>query len=90
MMPRVRKRVGGVSWQLNKAGTIPTPQPMAALQSPRDICLTLGHAATVPAAAVLPAIVSAQEHVLAVYEAPCGQEEVAIGRGNPSARADLE
>lgn len=58
MMPCIRKRVEGMPWQLNKAGNIPTPQSMAALQSSHDVCSALGHTATVPEAVVLSAIVN--------------------------------
>lgn len=86
MMPCKRKRGESVLAAEQSGKQIPTPQPMPALQPPRDICSTLGHTATVPAEAVSPAIGNCPR-THAVWKATCDQEEVAMGNGNPSARA---
>lgn len=79
-----KERGGRVSWQLNKVGN--RFQRLSLCQPPRDICSTLGHTAAVPAEAVSPAIGNCPR-THAVWKATCDQEEVAMGNGNPSARA---
>lgn len=54
-----KERGGGSVLAAEQSGKhIPTPQRMAALQPPHDGRSTLGHTATVPEVAVLPAIVN--------------------------------